>query len=35
MFALPSQPDSLEDARAGARVEVDLLIASDPIKGPR
>ena len=35
MFVLPSCPERGDDARAGALVEADLLIASDPIKGPR
>jgi hypothetical protein len=35
MFVLPGEPDSRDDADAGALVKADLLIASDPIKGPR
>ncbi len=35
MFALPSHRDATDDTCAGALVTVDLLIASDPIKGPR
>ena len=35
MFALPSHRGATDATRAGALVTVDLLIASDPTKGPR